>query len=38
MAVEYSRELSGKVWAGNRRIAELGYHIGASQAMVCGGN
>jgi DNA invertase Pin-like site-specific DNA recombinase len=28
MAGEYSRELSGKVWAGNRRIAELGFHIG----------
>jgi DNA invertase Pin-like site-specific DNA recombinase len=28
MAGEYSRELSEKVWAGNRRIAELGYHIG----------
>jgi DNA invertase Pin-like site-specific DNA recombinase len=28
MAGEYSRELSEKVWAGNRRIAELGFHIG----------
>jgi DNA invertase Pin-like site-specific DNA recombinase len=28
MAGEYSRELSGKVWAGNCRIAELGFHIG----------
>jgi DNA invertase Pin-like site-specific DNA recombinase len=28
MAGEYSRELSGKVWAGNCRIADLGFHIG----------
>jgi DNA invertase Pin-like site-specific DNA recombinase len=28
MAGEYSRELSEKVWVGNRRIAELGFHIG----------
>jgi len=28
MAGEYSRELSEKVWAGNRRMTELGYHIG----------
>lgn len=28
MAGEYSRELSVKVWAGHRRITELGYKIG----------
>ena len=28
MAGEFSRELSEKVWAGNRRVAELGFHIG----------
>jgi hypothetical protein len=28
MAGEYSRELSAKVWAGNCRIATLGFHIG----------
>jgi DNA invertase Pin-like site-specific DNA recombinase len=28
MAGEYSRELSVKTWAGQRRLAELGFHIG----------
>jgi hypothetical protein len=34
MAAEYSRELSGKVRAGTRRVAALGFRNGGARALV----